>query len=202
MIRQQRQRLPSLHLLTEFDLQLLNLERLRLGLRFPCVCRATRYDDGDFGDELAIGYAVNLRGQQSSIDEFLAVRFDRYFEPSDLAVNLDDSRFRNGTFRRNEPLPLSLGELDILRRFEEVGLREVQRFAEELESKQHLAGSDGVAGNFVNAADDPGNRGDDPAVAETGAVDHDAGNGDRLPEAVGSEWLGRQTQVFLGLCRK
>ena len=29
VIRQQRQRLPSLHLLTEFDLQLLNLERIR-----------------------------------------------------------------------------------------------------------------------------------------------------------------------------
>ena len=143
-----------------------------------------------------------MRRQQPSIDEFLAVRFDRHFEPSDLTIDLDDTRLCNGTLRSNEPFPLSLGELNILRGFEEIGLREVQRFAEELEGKKHLAGSDGVAGNFVNAADDTSNRGDDPAVAETGAVDHDAGYRDRLPEAVGFEWLGSQPQVLLGLYRK
>ena len=146
VVGQQTQGLPGLHLLTQFNLEFLNLEGeissvgpdgnvdQQLAVRADLLRSLDLY----FRGVLPLSHAVDLVLGQPPCLQLLAVRLGSHGQAAKLIVEFDDAGLRDRTLegRVGQVLLLFLGDLDFLGRLEQFGLRQVQGFTEEEQREQ------------------------------------------------------------------
>ena len=74
-----------------------------------------------------------------------------------------------------------MGKLRVLRSFEQLQLRVVERIADEPQCEERRQRLDRIAGEGVNLGHDAGDRRDDAAIGDSGTIDDDCRKLDRSP---------------------